>query len=91
MEDKKKNSLDNLSLDVTNVLCSSNLKDVSIDLAELTLDSILKNEALKNIPVVKTLLSIIETTQNISNYLFLKKIVTFLPMSRKSVLKIERK
>lgn len=83
MEDKKKNSLDNLSLDVTNVLCSSNLKDVSIDLAELTLDSILKNEALKNIPVVKTLLSIIETTQNISNYLFLKKIVAFLSNIKK--------
>lgn len=83
MENKKKNSLDNLSLDVTNVLCSSNLKDVSIDLAELTLDSILKNEALKSIPVVKTLLSIIETTQNISNYLFLKKIVTFLTNVKK--------
>ena len=83
MENKKKNSLDNLSLDVTNVLCSSNLKDVSIDLAELTLDAILKNEALKSIPVVKTLLSIIETTQNISNYLFLKKIVTFLTNVKK--------
>lgn len=83
MENKKKNSLDNLFLDVTNVLCSSNLKDVSIDLAELTLDSILKNEALKSIPIVKTLLSIIETTQNISNYLFLKKIVTFLSNVKK--------
>lgn len=83
MENIKKNSLDNLSLDVTNVLCSSNLKDVSIDLAELTLDAILKNEALKSIPVVKTLLSIIETTQNISNYLFLKKIVTFLTNVKK--------
>lgn len=83
MENKKKSSLDNLSLDVTNVLCSTDLKDVSIDLAELTLDAILKNEALKNIPVVKTLLSIIETTQNISNYLFLKKIVTFLSNVKK--------
>ena len=77
MENKKKSSLDNLSLDVTNVLCSTDLKDVSIDLAELTLDAILKNEALKNIPVVKTLLSIIETTQNISNYLFLMIVSVF--------------
>ena len=87
MEDKdileNRNSLDNLSLDVTDVLCSSNLKDLSVDIAEITLDAILKNEALKSIPVVKSLLSIIESTQNISNYLFLKKIVSFLSNIKK--------
>ena len=80
---EKSNNLDNLSLYVTDVLCSANLKGLSVDFAEITLDSILKNEALKSIPVVKSLLAIIETTQNISNYLFLKKIVVFLSNIKK--------
>ena len=83
MESEKKDSLDNLSVEVTDVLCFANLNDLSIDLAEVTLDAIVKNEAMKHIPVFKTLLGIIETTQNISNYLFLKKIVAFLSNIKK--------
>lgn len=83
MKCEKKNGLDDLSMDVIEGLCSPHLKDVTIDMAEMTLDVILKNEALRSIPVVKTLLSIIETTQNVSNYLFLKKIVAFLSNIKK--------
>lgn len=83
MESEKKDSLDNLSVEVTDVLCFANLNDLSIDLAEVTLDAIVKNEAMKHIPVFKTLLGIIETTQNISNDLFLKKIVAFLSNIKK--------
>ena len=39
---EKSNNLDNLSLYVTDVLCSANLKGLSVDFAEITLDSILK-------------------------------------------------
>lgn len=83
MKCEKKNGLDDLSMDVIEGLCSPHLKDVTIDMAEMTLDVILKNEALRSIPVVKTLLSIIEATQNVSNYLFLKKIVAFLSNIKK--------
>lgn len=79
----KRNNLDDLSVDVIDGLCSSKLTDLSVDLAEITLDAIINNEVLKSIPVVKSLLAIIETTQNISNYLFLKKIVVFLSNIKK--------
>lgn len=75
---RMKKDLDELSVDITKVLQSSDLKDLSVDVAEMTLDSITENALLREIPIVKTLLSIIEVTQNISNYLFLKKIVAFL-------------
>ena len=59
------------------------MKDISIDVAEITIDSIVKNDILKNIPIVKVLLGIVEVTQGISNYLFLKKIIAFLSNIKK--------
>ena len=75
---KEINNIDKIQNDLTESLCSSKLKDLSVDVSELTIDSLMDDGLLKQIPVVKTILAIVETTQNISNYLFLKKILSFL-------------
>ena len=42
-----KKDLDELSVDITKVLQSSDLKDLSVDVAEMTLDSITENALLR--------------------------------------------
>lgn len=70
--------IDRIQYDITDSLCSSKLKDLSIDISEMSIDALMNDGLLKQIPVIKTILAIIETTQNLSNYLFLKKILAFL-------------
>ena len=52
--------------------------DTSIDYAELTLDEILADDTLKEIPIVKTLMSIAKIGLNIKERFFVKKLLTFL-------------
>ncbi len=54
------------------------LLDTSIDIAEISIDQLLDNEVVQQIPIVKTVAGIIQAGVNIQDRLFLKKILTFL-------------
>lgn len=56
----------------------STLPDAVTDIAELGVDSLIDNELMKQIPVVKTFVGIIQAGVNIHDKLFLKKILSFL-------------
>ena len=71
-------NIDKVPYDITASLCSNKLKDLSIDMSEMSIDALMNDGLLKQIPIVKTILALIEATQNISNYIFLKKILAFL-------------
>ncbi len=57
---------------------NTDLSDISKDLVESSIDSFLSDGILKEIPIVKSILGIIKVSSNISEYLFLKKIISFL-------------
>lgn len=59
-------------------LFSSKLINVGDDMLESLIDNNLKDGIIKDVPIIGTFVGIIQATQNISNYLFLRKIVAFL-------------
>lgn len=52
--------------------------DSLIELSEYSIDEIVKNDTIKQIPIIKTLFAVIQTGLNIRDRLFLKKIAVFL-------------
>ena len=59
-------------------LAESNLASVLNDVGELTLDSVLDEGVLKDLPVVATLTAIWKTGRNLRDLLFLQKLARFL-------------
>ena len=59
-------------------LLDSKLSDVAEEVVENIIDNNLTDSIVKDIPIIGTLVGIIQTTQNVSNYLFLRKIATFI-------------
>lgn len=72
------NNISNIPQSLNETLINSNLTDVTIDAVEAEIDNYLENGLLKDIPIVSSIVGVIKTTQNISSYLLLKKIVAFL-------------
>lgn len=64
------------SFEVT--LTDSNLQNLSTDVTEFAIDSVLDNGLLKEIPIVSTIASILKIGVNIHDRLFLKKLLSFL-------------
>ena len=64
------------SFDLT--LKDSDLQNLGTDIAEIAIDSVLKDGALKDLPIVGTLVSLSKVGANVHDRLFLKKIVCFL-------------
>ena len=58
-------------------LLNGKLSDVAEELMENIIDNNLPDGIVKDIPIIGTLAGIIQTTQDISNYLFLRKIAAF--------------
>lgn len=59
-------------------LVNTSLSDATIDLAESSIDKLIDNEVVKNIPIAKTLIGAMQAGANIRDRLFLKKIMAFL-------------
>lgn len=59
-------------------LINSKLADVTEDVLESIIDRNIDDGLIKDIPIIGTLVGIVQTTQNISNYLFLRKIAAFI-------------
>jgi len=53
-------------------------QDILSNMGELTLDSIIENEAINQIPIIGTLRSAYKITNSISDYLFIQKLLKFL-------------
>lgn len=57
---------------------SENLKSLSKDLTEATIDSVIKNETLKDIPIVGALAKTYSIGKDIRNYFYIRKVSRFL-------------
>jgi len=89
--DQNKNKIDNdiqKSFDIS--LTNENLKNISINLGEVSIDRLLKDGTLKDISIIGTIVNLINLGANIKDKLFLKKIISFLN-EIKDVAKEERK
>jgi len=63
---------------LTDTLRKSDLSTVAINATELTLDSVLDAGLLKDIPVIRTLNSLWKTGANVRDYIFMKKLASFI-------------
>lgn len=59
-------------------LQGSQLPDAGVDIVEASIDSLIDNDVLKEIPIVKTFVGLAQVGANINDKLFLKKILSFL-------------
>ena len=59
-------------------LRNTELPDAAIDVTEVSIDALIDNELLKQIPIVKIFLGVAQAGINIHDKLFLKKILSFL-------------
>nr|WP_315171404.1 hypothetical protein [uncultured Flavobacterium sp.] len=64
-------------------IAKSDLKDVAIDIAEISLDSLLKDGIAKDIPVIGSLFKLYSAGKSISGKIFEKKILAFLIETQK--------
>lgn len=72
------NIIDQLSSSFEETLKDTDLQNVSIGLAEVLTDSILKDGLLRDLPVIGTVVGLGKSTIKITDVLFLKKIISFL-------------
>ncbi len=86
--------MDNISKSLDETLLSKStddatkaMKDLSADLVEINLDTLVNNDIVKELPVVKTLLIAPKVIKGISDYIFLKKILRFLFQLENTTLK----
>lgn len=70
-----------LSESLINTLSESDLTKIGVDIAEISIDSILENGILKDFPIVGSLIGSWKTGVAINDYRFLNKIILFLKES----------
>ena len=68
----------NIQLSFDSTLKDANLNGIAIDFTELTIDSILNDGLIKEVPIIGTLVNLSKMGANIHDKLFLKKILSFL-------------
>ena len=59
-------------------LRKSDLKDIAIDVSDASIDTFMKGGLLRELPIIRILVSLAQTGANIHDRLFLKKIASFL-------------
>lgn len=67
-----------LSKSIKTTLTDTDLQNVSADLAETFMDSVIRDGLLKDIPIIGTIVGLGKTTLNIKDRLFIKKLIHFL-------------
>lgn len=70
--------MDNSEINLLNVVKSDQIKEITKDLTEVTIDAFFSDGILKDIPIVGTFFNLYNLSQNISNSFFTKKILKFL-------------
>lgn len=81
----------NISQTLAETIKDDKFQDVIVDLSETTLDSLLKDGALKDIPIIGVLFGITKTTLTVQDKLFTKKIMVFLLQLKKTSNESRRK
>jgi hypothetical protein len=71
------NSSISISQQFTDELLNPNI-DLAIDYSEIYIDDLIQNETLKEIPIIKTVVGIINTGISINNFFFAKKLLSFI-------------
>ncbi|OCB70737.1 hypothetical protein B0A79_13895 [Flavobacterium piscis] len=75
------NNENELSKSLAQTLSESDLTKIGIDIAEISIDSILENGVLKDLPIVGSLIGIWKTGVAVNDYRFLNKMMLFLKES----------
>jgi hypothetical protein len=78
MPKHKKSEIKELSDSLEETLIDKNFESAMIELSELTIDSMLDEGIVKDIPVINILIGIAKTAFNVRERLFLHKIVSFI-------------
>jgi hypothetical protein len=73
-----KTSSNNIQESFDKTLRKTNFQDIAIDISEITIDTLLKDGILKDIPIVGTVIHFAKLGANIRDLLFLKKVVSFM-------------
>ncbi|SDT61866.1 hypothetical protein SAMN05216490_4366 [Mucilaginibacter mallensis] len=73
-----KTSPNNIQESFDRTLKHTNFQDITIDISEITIDSLLKDGILKDIPIVGTLIHLAKLGANVRDLLFLKKVISFM-------------
>lgn len=74
----------NISETLTETIKDEKFQDVIVDLSETTIDSLLKDGVLKDIPIIGILFGIAKTTLTVQDKLFTKKLMVFLLQLKKT-------
>ncbi len=82
---------DNLSISLVETIKKSDLKDIVGDLGEVTLDSVLNDGILRDIPIINTMTKLIKIGVTIKDFLFIKKLFKFLTSLREINLEDRKK
>lgn len=81
----------NLEDSLEETLETSDLQNLNIDLAEVTIDAIMNEGILKDIPLVGSIVSLSKFGLEVSNHLFLKKVFKFLTQLEKTTIEERKK
>ena len=74
----------NISETLTETIKDDKFQDVLVDISETTLDSLLKDGALKDFPIIGVFFGLAKTTLTIQDKLFTKKLIVFLLQLKKT-------
>jgi hypothetical protein len=80
---KKKSKNYSIEDEIINGLNNSDLSNLTVDLAEISLDLFLKDKFLKDLPIIGIITNIYKTSKNILEIVFTKKILVFLQETNK--------
>ncbi len=59
-------------------ISDNGVKDILSEMGEITIDFVIDNEAINQIPIIGTLRSLYKITNSVSDYLFIQKLLKFL-------------
>lgn len=74
--------IDNIPNSLVESLKNDDLDSLAKEGLELTIDSLLDDGIVKNIPVISSVAALVKTTNSIGNWIFLRKIINFLKESK---------
>ncbi len=75
--------IEKISKALTETLQNSELQNLTTDISEIALDNFIDHEWFKEVPIIKSLISLKKGFSQIKDQLFLKKIIAFLSQSKK--------
>lgn len=88
MENKTEN---NLIISFSETLINDSTKDLSMDLLEFSLDTIIESALLKQIPIAKSLVAITETGITLKNHHLIRQTLNFMNELNNGTVSIEKK